>query len=65
MGFEEAGREGVGAGGWNKVDWLFNESGSVSGSTKDSAKFKGRRWTGAVMKTYHWSQRHLVTGRSN
>ena len=27
------------------MDWLFNESGSVSGSTKDSAKFKGRRWT--------------------
>jgi hypothetical protein len=56
---------GGGREGRNKVDWLFNESGSVSGSTKDSAKFKGRRWTGAVMKTYHWSQRHLVTGRSN
>jgi hypothetical protein len=63
--------DGVGRGGgeWregrNKVDWLFNEPGSVSGSTEDSAKFKAGRWTGAIMKTYHWSQRHLVTGRSN
>ena len=36
---------GEGAGGGrerNKVDWLFNEPGYVSGSTKDFAKFKGR-----------------------
>ena len=49
----------------NKVDWLFDESGSVSGSRNECAKFKGKHWAGVVMKTYHWSQRHLVTRHGN
>jgi hypothetical protein len=49
----------------NKVDWLFNESGSISGSRNDAAQFKRNRWVGVVMKSNNWSQRHLVTRRSN
>ena len=49
----------------NKVDWLFNESGSISGSRNDAAQFKRNRWVGVVMKSNNWSQRHLVTRRTN